>query len=174
MHWALMRSLCTLPGGIGRFVLCMIGANHCRLRHIGCEKCGHEGRLPRWPFFMSVWSSSGTLLRFAPALLDGVLPLRGTSKVLTWCLLPCGSVANLVTDGGEEVGIVRAEPCVQVGWVIVLVLIPCMMVLKCAGLERAWWELEKSPTKKKNSSTPCEQRFFMFSISPCVEEVEGL
>ena len=32
---ALMRSLCFLPGGLGRFVPCSIGANHCRLRHIG-------------------------------------------------------------------------------------------------------------------------------------------
>ena len=38
---ALMRSLCLLPGGLGRFVPCFIGANHCRLRHIGWEKCGH-------------------------------------------------------------------------------------------------------------------------------------
>ena len=38
---ALMRSLCLLPGGLGRFVPCSIGANHCRLRHIGWEKSGH-------------------------------------------------------------------------------------------------------------------------------------
>ena len=38
---ALMRALCLLPGGLGRFVPCSIGANHCRLRHIGWEKCGH-------------------------------------------------------------------------------------------------------------------------------------
>ena len=38
---ALMRSLYFLPGGLGRFVPCSIGANHCRLRHIGWEKCGH-------------------------------------------------------------------------------------------------------------------------------------
>ena len=38
---ALMRSLCLLPGGLGRFVTCSIGANHCRLRNIGWETCGH-------------------------------------------------------------------------------------------------------------------------------------
>ena len=37
----LVRSLCLLPGGLGRFVPCSIGANHCRLRHIGWERCGH-------------------------------------------------------------------------------------------------------------------------------------
>ena len=38
---SVMRSLCFLPGGLGRFVPCSIGANHCRLRHIGWERCGH-------------------------------------------------------------------------------------------------------------------------------------
>ena len=36
-----MRSLCLLPGGLARFVPCSFGANHCRLRQIGWEKCGH-------------------------------------------------------------------------------------------------------------------------------------
>ena len=30
-----------LPGGLGRFLPCRIGANHCRLRSIGWERCGH-------------------------------------------------------------------------------------------------------------------------------------
>ena len=38
---AMMRSLCMLLGGLGRFVPCSIGANHCRLRHVGWERCGH-------------------------------------------------------------------------------------------------------------------------------------
>ena len=38
---ALMRSLCLLPGRLRRFVPCSVGANHCRLRHIGWEKCRH-------------------------------------------------------------------------------------------------------------------------------------
>ena len=28
-------------GGLRRFVPCEVGANHCRLRHIGWDKCGH-------------------------------------------------------------------------------------------------------------------------------------
>ena len=35
---AMLRSLCMLPGGLGRFVPCSLGANHCRLRHVGWEK----------------------------------------------------------------------------------------------------------------------------------------
>ena len=34
---ALFRALSALPGGVGRFVLCIVGANHCR--HIRSEKC---------------------------------------------------------------------------------------------------------------------------------------
>ena len=34
---ALMISLCLLPGGLRRFIPCSIGANHCRLRHIGWQ-----------------------------------------------------------------------------------------------------------------------------------------
>ena len=48
--------------------------------------------------------------RSAPALLDGACPLGFASKIRNW-RLPTeeGSVANLVTVGGEEVGIVRVE-----------------------------------------------------------------
>ena len=35
---ALMRSRCLLPGGLGRFVPCSIGANLCRIRHVGWER----------------------------------------------------------------------------------------------------------------------------------------
>ena len=64
---ALMRSLCALLGGIGRFVPCMIGANQCRLRQVGWENCGTRltswpERLLAWPFFVSSWSSSDALL----------------------------------------------------------------------------------------------------------------
>ena len=38
---AMLRALDGLPGGSGRFLPCRIGANHCRLRSIGWERCGH-------------------------------------------------------------------------------------------------------------------------------------
>ena len=38
---ALFRALFGLLGGIRRFVSCDVGANHCKLRHIGWERCGH-------------------------------------------------------------------------------------------------------------------------------------
>ena len=38
---SLVRFLALSPGGLIRFLPCRIGANHCRLRHLGWEKCGH-------------------------------------------------------------------------------------------------------------------------------------
>ena len=78
---ALMRSLCLLPGGLGRFVACSIRANHCRLRHVGWERCSH-GLTSR-----PQESASGPLLdqllqlfQYPPwssgALLAGTLPFR--------------------------------------------------------------------------------------------------
>ena len=37
----MLRALCVLLGGLGRFLPCAIGANHSRLRHIGWVKSGH-------------------------------------------------------------------------------------------------------------------------------------
>ena len=38
---ALFRALVAVPGGVRRFVSCEVGANHCRLRRFGWERCGH-------------------------------------------------------------------------------------------------------------------------------------
>ena len=38
---AVIRALRCLPGGCGRFKPCRVGANHCRLRAVGWEQCGH-------------------------------------------------------------------------------------------------------------------------------------
>ena len=38
---ALLRALGGLPGGLGRFLPCRVGAYHCRLRSIVWERCGH-------------------------------------------------------------------------------------------------------------------------------------
>ena len=38
---AMIRALADLPVGLGRFLPSRIGANHCRLRSIGWERCGH-------------------------------------------------------------------------------------------------------------------------------------
>ena len=33
----MFRASGTLPGGLGRFLPCNVGANHCRLRHVGWD-----------------------------------------------------------------------------------------------------------------------------------------
>ena len=38
---AMLRALGGLPRGLERFLPCRLGANHCRLRSIGWERCGH-------------------------------------------------------------------------------------------------------------------------------------
>ena len=95
---ALMRSLCLLPGGLGRFVPCSIGANHCRLRHIGWEKCGHGlTSRPRKSAFVPFLNDLLGLFRYPAgsgwALLAGTLPLRYCA---TWRLPVPGYVVNLV------------------------------------------------------------------------------
>ena len=111
---ALIRSLCLLPGGLRRFVPCSIGANHCRLRHIGWEKCGHG--LSSRPQETTSEPFLNELLRFfdyppgsARALLAGTLPLRYcaarfASRAPTWRFPVPGHVVGLVT---AHVGAVR-------------------------------------------------------------------
>ena len=77
---ALMRSLCALRGGIGMFVPCRIGANHCRWRHIGWKDCGH-GLIsrPRETARVAFLDELPVLSRYpprsAPALSGGTLCL---------------------------------------------------------------------------------------------------
>ena len=104
---ALMRSLCMLPGGLRRFVPCSIGANHCRLRQIGWEKCGHGlTSRPRESASEPFLNELLRLFRYPPgsgcALLAGTLPLRYCAvrfacSVPTWRLPETGHVAGLVT-----------------------------------------------------------------------------
>ena len=84
---ASMRSLCLLPGGLVRFVPCSIGANHKRLRHIGCEKCG-RGLTSRplesasEPFLDELLRLFNYPPRPARASLAGTLPLRYCAALL--------------------------------------------------------------------------------------------
>ena len=78
---ALFRALVGLLGGIRRFVSCDVGANHCVLRHIRWERCGH-GLISRpresasEDFLTELLVLFGYLSGSAAALLGGELPLR--------------------------------------------------------------------------------------------------
>ena len=117
---ALMRSLCLLSGVLRRFVPCSIGANHCRLRHIGWEKCGHGlTSRPREsasePFLDELLSLFRYLPKSGRALLAGHLPLKYCSTRFacmtpSWRLPVSGHVARLIAvqcetagDRGDEV-----------------------------------------------------------------------
>ena len=70
-----------LPGGLERFVPCSVGANHCRLRHLGWERCCHGlTSRPREsasaPFLDQLLSLFHFPAGSSAALLDGTLPLR--------------------------------------------------------------------------------------------------
>ena len=111
---AIFRALRMLPGGLGRFLPGGIGANHCRLRHIGWDKCCH-GLSSRPRETSSVWFLDDLLVLFGYCagsgadLLAGVLPLRYSSdyfacKVPTWRLLVVGSVTSFLASGGLNQG----------------------------------------------------------------------
>ena len=111
---ALMRSLCLLPGGLRRFVPCSIGANHCRLRHIGWEKCGHGlTSRPRESASEVFLNELLSLFRYPSrsgrALLNGTLPLRCCAvrfahSTPTWRLPGSGQVSRLVAAYPESAG----------------------------------------------------------------------
>ena len=109
-----MRSLCLLPGGLRRFVPCSIGADHCRLRHIGWEKCGHGlSSGPRESASELFLDELLSLFRYPPrsgrALLNGTLPLRYCAvrfahSTPTWRLPASGHVGRLVAAYPDSAG----------------------------------------------------------------------
>ena len=111
---AMMRSLCMLPGGLGGFVPCSVGANHCRLHHIGWEKCGHGlTSRPRESASVLFLDELFGLFRYPPksgrALIGGTLPLRYcvarfACSTPTWRLPASGYVRRLVAAHDEAAG----------------------------------------------------------------------
>ena len=136
----LMRSLCLLPGGLRRFVPCSIGANHCRLRHLGWEKCGHGlTSRPREsasePFLNELLSLFRYLFGSGRALLAGTLPLRYCAARFG-CRTPLGSFQFLV---------------------VLLIWLLLMMVLWREDLadgacQEVGWVSGSGPGRKKNST----------------------
>ena len=105
-------------GGLGRFVTCSIGANHCRLRHIGWEKCGHGlTSRPRESASVPFLDELLGFFRYPAgsgcALLAGTLPLRYCAARFarltpSWRLPVPGSVVHLVaaySDAGHRASV---------------------------------------------------------------------
>ena len=134
---AMLRALGGLPGGLGRFIPCRLGANHCRLRRIGWERCGHGlTSRPRESASEAFLNELLQLVRYpplsGPALLAGTLLLkycavRFASRVLAWHVPVSGHVACLVT---AESGVTEAVG-VEVGG------------------EGVWWVNGSGPGRKR-------------------------
>ena len=102
-----------------RFVPCSIGANHCRLRHIGWEKCGHGlSSRPRESASELFLNELLTLFRYPPksgrALLNGTLPLRYCAsrfahRTPTWRLPVSGQVRGLIAAFSDHAGDLEVE-----------------------------------------------------------------
>ena len=105
---SLIRTLRGLQGGLARFLPCGVGAHHCRLCHVGWEKCGHgltsRPRETSEPLFLdSLLGVFGYPSGSGRLLLVGDLPLRYytgnlASRKPTWRPPPDGGVRALVTD----------------------------------------------------------------------------
>ena len=116
---ALFRASRTMPGGIGRFIPCDVGANHCRLRHIVWEKCGHGlTSRPRESASEVFLDELLVLFRYPPrsaaALLESIPPDwycagRSACGTPTWRLPVDGHVSGLVTEEGGRAGFVQDE-----------------------------------------------------------------
>ena len=176
----LMRAPCALTGGWERFQPYNIGASHCRLRHIGWEKCGH-GLTKRRRETSSVHFLNEllVLLGFPPrsgaALLEGTLPLRYCAvkfacRVPTWRLPTCGHVAGLVTENDEEVGAVHVAPCGHAS--------SSVGVLDrgagAGGFELSGRRFKKVRLSRRTpASLVCQGALGGSASSPCLEEAEG-
>ena len=109
----LFRALDALPGCIRWFLPCDVGANHCRLRHIGWERSSHGlTSRPRESasevFLDELLVLFGYPSRSAAALLSGVLHLRYCSgrfacEVPTWSLRAHGHVRDLISEFADGV-----------------------------------------------------------------------
>ena len=122
---SIFRFLDRLPGGFRRFIPCKIWADHCRLRHIVSEKCGHglasrpletadPGFLDALLQVFGYSNGSGALL------LAAELPVRYCTDRFAlrkpcWGLPQCGHVRSLLTPAGEGVGLVEVAPVVSNG-----------------------------------------------------------
>ena len=159
---AWMRSLCLLPGGLRRFVPCSIGANHCRLRHIGWEKCGH-GLTSRPRESASELFLNGLLglFRYPPGLVVHRLLALFRFGILLLALLaglPLGGCRNLVT-----LLVWLLLLLVLQGRLLLIVLL--MRFLGLVVLVRDGREFDKT----EKTSTPCG--FYGSISSTCLEEV---
>ena len=164
---------CCIAWGIRRFVLCEVGANHCELRHIGWERCGH-GLTSRPRNSASEGFLNELLVLFGyAASLGGVLPLRYCSgrfacEFFSWSLPAHGHVQGLITDIVGAVVVSRDE---QVDRALLLGLVGCSGML-CGG--RLLGGVKRVRLHRKTPAHFSIWQEWEFSVSSKgLEEIEG-
>ena len=113
-YWCFVEVSLLIARRIGRFVPCSVGANQCRLRHIGWEKCGHGlTSRPRESASVPFLDELLELFRYPAgsgrALLAGTLHFRYSAARFacltpTWRLPVPGYVVDLIAahDGSGQ------------------------------------------------------------------------
>ena len=134
-------------------VPCDIGANHCRLRHIGWERCGHGlTSRPRESASEDFLDKLSVLFGYpggsAAALLAGVLPLRYCSarfacKLPTWRLLDKGRVRDLVADSVVDARVLGDDGFGRDLFLILLVVLVVLLRIGFLGALREFDSTEK-------------------------------
>ena len=153
-----MRSLCLLPGGPGRFVPCSFGANHCRHRHIGWEKCGH-GLTSRLQESASEGFVNKLLVLFgypngsAAALLLGFYP----SGIVLPSLLVNSLRRSFLTGAMLVSWSLRVTLMIRYLWVkgFVVLLFQALLVVLVYSEKVGFLG-----TQQENTSTPCKTLWF--------------
>ena len=157
----LLEALCALPGGIGRFLPCRIGANHCR--DILCVGHGLTSR-PEDTSSVCFLAELLVLFGYPSILVMRCLPLRYCSKqvasrVSSWRLPLWCNVADLATEGGEGSELFVLLHALDVD------AVADIRTGGARGDWRAWRASEESPTQQNNSRASCVTRCFGFAIS---------
>ena len=116
LYWSLDEVSLLIAWCTCRFVPCSVGADHCRLRRVGWERCGHGlTSRPRESASEAFLNELLQLFQYAPrsahSLLAGTVPLRlcavwFASRVPTWRLPVSGHAAGLAT---ADLGIVDGD-----------------------------------------------------------------
>ena len=117
--WRSCRFIGALPGGIGRFMPCSIGANHCGLGHVGWKRCGHGlTSRPRKTALDIFLNELLVFLHLHFWLVICVLGIVLRKLLVAYLLGGCLLTVRLLGLDSKEVGVAQVGPReVGVAWV---------------------------------------------------------
>ena len=127
---ALFGALRALPGGIGRFIPCDVGANHRRLRHIRWEKCGHGfTSRPRESASEAFLDEMLQLFQYPPLL---GLPMRCLLENFPFCTALLGLLVRSLLGGCQFLDMLLAWLLLVFG--LLMVVRQRLLVRRFTGL----------------------------------------